>query len=332
MSMRATLLAQVRELLGRTGYCLSEEASLRPLAFDLVARRDGELLIVKALTNVDGLSEPVAQELRLVAQFLDAVPLVVGERSSSRALEDGAVYLRYGVRIVTLPTLRDHLEEGVLPLVYAAPGGFYVNLDGRRLRQLREERGLSLGDLAQAAGVSRRAIGMYEEGMGAMVDVAMRIEDFLDEALVVPCNPFAPDAREAAVPAPEPEFAATFEGAVFHAMRRMGFRVVPTQKSPFAAITRERGERPDDAARAGAPGERVVLTGFAVEGADAVKRAAITANLCEVTETYGVFFVERTTTRVALEGTPVLSREELAGVSDATDLIRLIEARRGRRR
>lgn len=330
--MRATLLARVRETLARAGYYLSAESAMRPLSFDIVARRDGDLLVLKVLTNVDGLSEPVANELRIIAQFLDAVPLVVGERSSSRPLEPGAVYLRYGVKIVTPETLQDYLVDGVEPLVYAAPGGFYVNIDGARLRAIREARGLSLGDLAQAAGVSRRAIGMYEEGMGAMVEVAARLEEFLDEALVLPSNPFrAAPADEPAAATPTPDFAATFEGAVLRAMHEMGFRVAPTAKSPFAAITRETAEA-EEPHRVGAPHERVVLTGFAGDGPDALRRAAATANLAEVTETFGVFFVERTTTRVAIEGTPVLSREELARVDDPEALIRLLSERRGRKR
>src|SRR5581483_1442527 len=317
--MRATILALVRDLLSRAGYCLSVETAMRPLAFDVVARRDGQLLIVKVLTNVDGLSEPVAQELRLVARFLEAVPLVVGERSSSRPLEPGAVYARYGVHILAFETLQDYLEDGVEPLVYAAPGGFYVNLDGVRLRALREARGLSLGDLAQAAGVSRRAIGMYEEGMGAMVEVAQRLEEFLDEPLARPHNPFLPAKPEGPEQAaPQEPFPDTFEGVVLRALAEMGFRVATTQKSPFAAIGR------DD--------EAVVLTGFADGSPEAPKRAAATANLSEVTETYGVVFVERTTTRVAFEGTPVVSREEVVRFADPEDLLRLLTERKGRAR
>ncbi|HET6406012.1 MAG TPA: transcriptional regulator [Candidatus Thermoplasmatota archaeon] len=331
--MRANLLSSVREILTKAGFYLSVDAALRPLAFDIVARRDSQLLIVKVLTNVDGLSEPVANELRTIAQFLDAAPLVVGERSSSRPLEDGAVYLRYGVRIVTLETLREFLEDGVEPLVYAAPGGFYVNLDGERMRQIREERGLSLGDLAQAAGVSRRAIGMYEEGMGAMVEVAQRLEEFLDEALVVPYHAFEPPAPE---PTPAPtaitDVGSAFQAAVLESLQRLGFRVAPTQRSPFSAITREHLDTTHADGRARVITERVVLTGFAADDPDAAKRAAATANLAEVTESFGVFFVERKTTRTVLEGTPVLSREELKKVDDADALLKLLGERRPRQR
>jgi putative transcriptional regulator len=321
--MRATLVARTREILARAGYYLSQDAALRPLSFDIVARRDDELLLVKVLTNVDGLSEPVASELRVIARFLDAAPLVVGARSSSRDLEDGAVYLRYGVNIITFETLREYLEDGVAPIVYAAPGGFYVNLDGAKLRGLREQRGLSLGDLAQAAGVSRRAIAMYEEGMGAMVDVAMRLEEFLEDSLAVPTDPFRSPSPVApgddiASAAPTPRDVDGFEGTMLRRMEALGFRVVPTSKSPFSAISKESDE--------------VVLTGVGAATPDLEKRAAATADLCDVTETYGVFFVERTTTRVAIDGLPVVSREELTRVDEAEKLLKLLQERRGRKR
>jgi putative transcriptional regulator len=317
--MRANLLATTRELLARAGFFLSEDTGVRPLTFDVVARRDDELLLVKVLTNVDGLTEATAQELTLVARFLEAAPVVVGERSSSRPLEDGAVYLRYGVNIVTLETLREYLMDGVEPLVYAAPGGFYVNIDGAKLKSLRESRGVSLGDLAQAAGVSRRAIGMYEEGMGAMVDVAMRLEEFLDESLAMPTSPFRP--REAAPeqepPAAAPDNVPGFEGAILRRMASIGFRVAPTARSPFAGIGKE---------------DEVVLAGIADESPEAARRAAATANLSEVTESFAVFFMERTTTRTAIEGAPIVTREEMKRVEDPEALIRLILERRGRKR
>ncbi|HWH08192.1 MAG TPA: hypothetical protein VNX21_03265, partial [Candidatus Thermoplasmatota archaeon] len=145
-----------------------------------------------------------------------------------------------------------------------------------------------------------------------------RLEAFLDEPLAKPVDPFRPAAEPVQVepPAP-PQLGTGFEGAVLRAMTELGFRVMPTAKSPFSAITKE---------------DQVILTGVAAEAPDLARRAAATANLCEVTETYGVFFVERTTTRVAIEGTPILSREELRSAADPRDLIRLIEERRGKRR
>ena len=72
------------------------------------------------------------------------------------------------------------------PLVYASPGGLYVNIDGEALRDLREKRSMSLGDLGQVLGVSRRTISKYESGMGTTLDVAIRIEEFFNTGVVNP--------------------------------------------------------------------------------------------------------------------------------------------------
>src|SRR5438034_15870 len=132
--MRADLLAQARGLLARAGYCLSQDSALRPLSFDIVARRDAQLLLVKVLTNV--------------------------------------------------------------------------------------------------------------EGMGAMVDVAMRLEDYLQEALALPSDPFS-SAPPSSAPAldditqPPASLGEGFEGAMLRQMAELGFRVVPTAKSPFSAISKD---------------------------------------------------------------------------------------------
>src|SRR3989441_8877105 len=157
----------------------------------MVARRDDTLLIVKVFQNVDALSKETAQELKAIARTLDGSPLVVGERSGTGALEDGVIYSRFGVPILCRSTLLEFLEEGVPPFLFSAPGGLYVRLDAAALRRMREERQVSLGTLADIAGVTRRTIQMYLEGMSATMEVAMRLEEFLNESLVMPVDPFA---------------------------------------------------------------------------------------------------------------------------------------------
>lgn len=317
--MRENLVANLRQVFARAGFALSDEPEVRALSFDFLARRDGELFVVKVLGNVDGLAEPVANELKALASALRGVAVVVGERSSSRGLEDGALYLRHGVAILTPTSLSEWVLDGTPPLVYAAPGGFYVTLDGEKLREIRRERAISLGQLADAAGVSRRAIAMYEEGMGAMVEVAERLEAFLDEALVLPVDPRRAPAERHEVVVDLDRLRAGLERDVLGAFAALGFRILPLTRGPVAAAAR----RDDEA----------VLAGFA--GADASQteaRARALASLSEVAETHAAFIVERRTTRLAIEGTPVVSREEVNRFAEPADLVRLIEERRGRRR
>src|SRR5688572_29502207 len=147
MSLRPELIEQVRQLLSSTGFAVSERCSLRPISFDMVARRDNRLLVVKILGNADALGDRVARELRILAKFLDAAPLLVAQRSGAGALEDGVLYNHRGIPVITFGTLREHLVENSGAVAYASPGGLFVNLRQDVLRMVRAQRSLSLGIL-----------------------------------------------------------------------------------------------------------------------------------------------------------------------------------------
>src|SRR2546426_10084383 len=213
---RDRVLEETRRGLAKTGFFLSRPQGDRGWCFDFVARRDATLLIGKVLQNVDALNKEPAHELLEVARILEASPLVVGERSGTGSLEAGVIYTRFGVSILSRRTLGEFLEEGVPPFLYSAPGGLYVRLDADALRRLREERQVSLGTLADIAGVTRRTIQMYLEGMSATMEVAMRLEEFLNESLVVPVDPFALLAD----PAPPEERLPHLEGFEREELRR----------------------------------------------------------------------------------------------------------------
>jgi putative transcriptional regulator len=173
---REELIKNIRQALAKAGFFISDPHNVRSISFDIVARRDKQLLIIKGLTNIDSLSAEDAEQLRVLAKSLEGSPLVVGLHSGAGKLEDGILYSRFGIPIISEATFGEHILEGVPPFVYAAPGGLYVRLDGELIRQIRQERNISLGTLADAAGVSRKAIQMYESGMGAMVEIAAKID------------------------------------------------------------------------------------------------------------------------------------------------------------
>lgn len=89
MLSHTNLVDFVRRVLSRSGYWVSEPSDVRPACFDVAARRDGELILVKTLVNIDALPRAVAEELRLVSRLLDARALVVGGKSGTREVEEG---------------------------------------------------------------------------------------------------------------------------------------------------------------------------------------------------------------------------------------------------
>lgn len=313
---RLDLLDRVRGLLERAGFFVSERVDVRPVSFDVAARRDAHLLFVKVLQNIDAFGENVAVELKTLAQVLKGAALLVGERSGAGDLSDGVVYVRHGVPIVTPATLEEQLGSGEPPLAYAAPGGFYVNLDGGVLRQLREQRNLALGTLARIAGVSRRTIAMYEEGMGATVEAAMRLEEFLETSIIRPVDPLAVRTKQAGEATPRPT--SPLEREVFRLLEAMGYDVTPTGASPLDALSRE--------------GETSLLTGISDTDARLVRKARIMASVSRVTEYPGVFIVKRTITHMNIEGAPLISREELKKLREPESVLELLREREKERK
>ncbi len=314
---RLDLLAQVQQTLAQSGFTVSERCDLRPVSFDLVARRDQTLVLIKVLTNVDALSLDVAHEIKLLCQFLQARPILVGLRSGTGELEDGVVYARHDIPIVTPATLTDYIVDGSAPMVFAAPGGFYVNIDGDALRMARQHLDLSLGTMAQIAGVSRRAIQMYEEGMSASIDAAMRLEEALGADLIRPVDPLLREFHVEplpADPAPRPSDD-PMEALVRTLLQGLGYEVRATRRSPFNALSTRHA---------------TVMTGMGRDSPQLRRRAKVVSSISAITGKPGFFVVERTT-RTSIEGTPTFSRRELTNLTDPEAVLELILERQIRR-
>jgi putative transcriptional regulator len=176
-------------ILDNAGYVYSEISSDR--SFEFVARRDNSLILVRTLGPRADMERAVANDLKSLSGVLKASPLLVVASSRGSRYHDGVLYLRFGIPLITVGTLREHLIDGIPPMIFFGPGGHYVSLDRDRLRTRREELGMSLGALADMVGVSRRAIQMYEGGMGADLEVAIKLEKALTTSLISPLDPFS---------------------------------------------------------------------------------------------------------------------------------------------
>jgi putative transcriptional regulator len=310
---REDLIAGVRDTLTRSGFTVSKPLNMRSISFDVVARRERSILLVKILTNVDAFSKENADELKTLADALGASVLLVGERSGAGEIERGIVYSRFNVPIICYMTLSDLLNENVPPLIFAAPGGLYVRLDNEMLRRLRESKNISLGTLAEVAGVSRRTIQMYEQGMGAMIEAALRLEEFLDNPIVVPIDPLAykpepHEAKEVDLKKYDP-----FTQEVFRVLTNVGFSIRPTHKCPFEALT--------------VGGDVLILTGLGLDESKLKDKARVVHDISQVTGKESVIFVERVRAKQCVEGTALIGRQELKGIDEGSKLRRLVVER-----
>ena len=162
---RAALVGNVTSMLDDAGFAVSERCAIRPKSFDIAARRGDDVVLLKVLANVDAFDGSTGAEMRRLGEYLEATPLVIGLRTRNEDLKPGVVYFRHGVPVLSPDTALDLFVEEVPPLIYAAPGGLYVNVDGDLLSEVRSDREWSLGKLASELGVSRRTVSKYEDGM-----------------------------------------------------------------------------------------------------------------------------------------------------------------------
>ena len=312
---RDDLINTTRAILARGGYDISPLMSLRSVCFDVVGRKGDTLLIIKILSNVDAFSRENAEEMKVLAEMLNACPLLIGERSSSGPLEPGIIYSRFNIQIISNETLADHILAHEAPYIMAAPGGLYVRLNNSLLKEIRERDGISLGTLADVAGVSRRTIQMYETGMGAMIDAALRLEEYLDTPIIESIDPFnyRPENKTR-------DYELTDErksgSVILNHLHDMGFSVTPVERSPFEALTKSK--------------DVVILTGLDTEDERLIQKAIIASDISRIAGKHSVIIVEKKKGGMDnVESTIIISKEELNKMDDKNELTDVMMSRGG---
>jgi putative transcriptional regulator len=312
---RSALVENVTAMLSDAGFLVSDRCAIRPKSFDIAARRGEDVLLVKILGNIDAFDAMTGAEMRRLGTYLNATPMVVGLRTRDEELKPGVVYFRHGVPVLSPDTAMDLFVEEVPPLIYAAPGGLYVNIDSEVLADAREERDWSLGRLAKELGVSRRTVSKYEDGMDASVDVAAELEELFDAPLTSPVSVLdgAEEVREDDETPEDPEVDPADESLVT-VFTRIGFEVHPTDRAPFKTVSENEHER------------QQVLTGHSEFTKTAEKRARIMSSVGEVTRTRSIYVVDELK-RESVDGTAIIEESEMEAIDDADDLRDLIMER-----
>jgi putative transcriptional regulator len=163
-------------VLREANFTLSRVCCSRPSCFDFAARKNDNLLFIKVQSDIDNLSPTDSHELMNVSECFSAASVIISEKSREKTLEDDTAYSRYDVFAVTLKTFEDIVLRQLYPLIQAGPGGYYVEIDGEAVKRRRQELGLSVGDIAEMVGISRRTVYGYERGMAkASVSTAYKL-------------------------------------------------------------------------------------------------------------------------------------------------------------
>lgn len=287
-------------------------------SFDIVARRNLIVLIIKALVNLDTFSEEHAWDLKILSKALKATPLVIGSKTKLGSVEDSTVYSRHGVNCISLDTLEDLFIEGNPPLVYADRGGFFVEIDGSLIKEEREKRGMSIGHLADLIGVSKSSVYEFENvNKRINIESVLKIEKELDVGITKPIYIIkVMDKKEldAITENPIGKAKTDLEKTVLGDLSDRGFEVFPTKRTPFNALLKER---------------EILITGITnITTHLFEKKAEIVASISEITEKDAMFVVDAKKTKKNIKGVPILTQKEIKSSKDVEDILDLVHERK----
>lgn len=312
MDKRQEIIGSLIRYATRGGYTAVCAVDSLSYAFDLILRNDKQIIVMKVMNNVGLLTEEGSKSLIAIARFLDAHPLIVGVSNRDERIEDGVVYSRYSLPIISPQTFLSYLREGEEPNVRAGPGGFYVEIDSEKLKKIREQRSLSLGEIASAIGTTRRTVLMYQSGMSASIDIALKMEEFLGEQIMEYVsflwNVKVDEEKAGFVKMRE------FERLVNQEIVRKGFDIYPIRRSIVNFLMED--------------SESSYLGGIEEEMARVEKKMEYLSELSRMTNKDGVLIVKREVERPKRYKIPIISYSELEKFEDKEELKGVIRERR----
>ena len=313
---RDQVLLQINKLLSNYGF---ETSNIYDRScFDMVARRELLLLLLKVFINVDGLSNIHAQEIKKLAQTFLGSPLIIGLKSKTEPLEEDVVYERHGIPVIAPETLRNMVVDEVYPEVLADRGGYYVPIDGNVIKEIREKENLSLKDLANLAHVSRETIYKYEHGIvRACPETAMILEDILNIKITLSINLFkTPELN------PESDNEIVKDAQEPKELVKLGFGVINTQRTPFDAIARANFTHSEN--------DNTLLTNLEKKrNKQVLKKMAVNVkDLSDVTQSEAVFILENKHKMECIEGIPVIHTWEMDEIENCREFLRILKEKR----
>ena len=169
--MKKDLIERIAVFLLKDGFTVK---SLTGSCFDLLARKQENILIIKVLEDANSVSRQYVDEMGNVAAYVGATPLIISEKAGDK-LEDNVLYTRFGMYTLNFFTLANSIKNK-FPFIKRTQAGLTAYIDGNKLKKKREELGYSLNSLSKKIGVTKRMITRYEnEDSEITINKAMKI-------------------------------------------------------------------------------------------------------------------------------------------------------------
>ena len=317
-----TILNEVESILRNSGYSIAQLSQGSKACFDIIAKKRDQLIILKIQPYIDTFSRENSFELKNIASFLNASPMIIGERGRRFSeIGDGLVLLRYGIPVVGIETFSKLIVRGVPPVVYCSKGGYFVQINRKNLRQARIEKNLSYSDLAQIVGesigtrVSKRTIYEYEHSINPPPKTAVLLEELLDSPIIEGIKVFDIDIEREDIPDYSVENRSSFKTEISDILSDLGFiSQFWTKQSPFDAFSEQRNLDMHS-------GLNVLVCVDESQQKHLLERASITQDIATLTKRRAIMIVDDADVEPSQQ-VPTFTVDELNQMKKAFDLVK----------
>jgi len=205
--------------------------SLTRTCFDLLARKQDKILLIKVLEDANAVSKEYTSAMNTISSYIGAVPVIIAEKAGNK-LEDNILYTRFNLYTLNFNTLVNSIKNK-FPFVKRTQAGFTVSIAGNKLRKKREEKGYSLNYLSKKVGVTSRMIDKYEKGNSEItINNAMKIYDIFGHQVFNEINIFSGNNK----------IKSNYKSDFSKKYIDLGFEASDTNKSPFDIIAKKDNE------------------------------------------------------------------------------------------
>lgn len=205
--------------------------SLTRTCFDILARKETQILLIKVLTDANSITEEYADEMKKISSYIKASPLVIAEKAGN-ILEDNVVYARLGIFTLNFNTFKNSVENKFL-FIKKTNAGLTASVSGDKLKELREKLGYSFNTLSKKLGVSPRMISKYENsGAEITIQKAYKLYDVFGGNVFNKINVFSEQKEIFSLP----------KSAITKKYNELGFETSETRKVPFDVIAKKEKE------------------------------------------------------------------------------------------
>ncbi|MGB9827118.1 MAG: transcriptional regulator [Thermosphaera sp.] len=178
-----SMLENVLNILRKGGYTIhlvSYPEDRRSI--DIVAKKDKDVVLIKIAIDADKIGNLEVEDLRKSSIAYSASSIIVSKTYRGRELEDDVVYVKGNINVVSPELLENYIVRKEKPLIYNVKGIYVLRLDPQKFCERRAELDLSRGELAEALGLTRKALYLYEKGETMVsLNTALQLAEFMGE-------------------------------------------------------------------------------------------------------------------------------------------------------